>query len=324
VLLAPFESLGAWHPYAWLSGGVLLLCALQGNAEAPRFVRGFVVVVHVAALLAAWRNPGWIDQALAAPWNESDYLGSLPRLVDGWLPAGTLATTLRWITLGACVLIPAGLLVPGLQRAAAALAIAFYALVHLAVGGPEVALFTGALCIAQISFLEWPRFIVVTWPRACGWPLWLRVALDRYDFEHRTDWPRPADPDGELEVSFDGQTVTGARAIANLVLRFPVFYFFMLASSAAALAVLPQRVGAPAMSALAFCLVGFSLVATFSHWRSRWHQRRVAAAVRTESKPAAATSADRASPTATPSTPGERDDVTDITVEIDTPPPPDR
>jgi hypothetical protein len=273
VLLAPFESLPAWHPYAWVGGCVLVLAALQGSSENPRFLRWLLVVIHGAALLGAWQGAGWVQAALAEPWSPSDYLGSLPRRLDAHLAEGSLARGLRFASIGLCTVMTVGMMIPRLRRLAAWIALLFYAVVYLALGTSEVALFVGAVAIAQIAVIDWPRFIIVVWPRSCGWPLWLRVALDRYDFEGRTDWPRPPDPDAELEAWFDLKPFTGARAVANLVLVFPVFYFGLLGLLAAIHALLPSWVGVPANVFIVLGLLGFSVAANLGSLRARATQR---------------------------------------------------
>jgi hypothetical protein len=322
VLLLPFESVTAWHPYAWICGGVLLLCGLQGPGDEPRFVRWFLILVHCAAALGTIGGAGWIATALAAPWNESDFVGVVPRWIEGFLPPGDLARALYWGSLTVCVTIPLGLLVPRLRRPVAALALLFYTVLYVALGSTELALFAGAIAIAQISCVPWPRFVLVVWPRSCGWPLALRMALDRYDFERRTDWPRPPDPDAELEAWFDLHPVAGAKAIVDLVLCFPVFYFALLAMLSAAQAALPRFAAVTFNSVIVLSLLGFSAFAALSALGA-WVRKRPPPPL---PKPEAGASAtpENAEPAQQESASAPAADVTDVTVEIDTPPPPDR
>lgn len=314
VLLGPLQSLPAWHPHAWVCGGVILLCALQTSAGGPQFVRGFMILVHLTALLDASRGADWVSSAFAAPWSAGDYTGSIPRWLAQHFAPGSLPGFLKGATLAICAVIPAGLLVPRLRGYAAWTALIFYTSLYLALGSKEVALFAGAIAIGQISFLEWPHYILVVWPRSCGWPVWLRSALDRYDFERRTDWPRPADPDARLEASFDGRAMAGAKAVVSLTLFFPVFYFAALAVFVSIHAVLPRFVAVPCNVALALSLLGFALFGWVVSVGARFARRPSSAR---SAAPAAASVADEIVDETT--TPGP-----EVTTEIDIPPPPGR
>jgi hypothetical protein len=315
VLLAPFESIVVWHPFAWVCGGVLLLCALQAPGSESRFVRWFLVLVHCGAALGAIDGAGWITTALAPPWSEDQYLGALPRSITEFLPGHVLVPGLTWGTILVCIVVPIGLLVPRSRRAAAGLALWFYTLLYLTLGSTEVLLFGGAIAVAQISCLEWPRYIKVVWPRACGWPLFLRVVVDRYDFEDRTDWPRPADPDAELEAWFDLRRVTGTRAVINLLLSFPAFYFIVLTMFAAVHALLPRVIAVSINGTLAMAILAFS---SHAAWRSLRSRSRMSAP---PNSPPPKNGTDdngtpsRPLPTTLPDNPGTRD----ATAETDTP-----
>lgn len=322
VLLAPFESLIAWHPYAWVCGGVLVLCALQRGSEQPVFLRWFAILVHVAAFLGALHGAGWIGTALTSPGSETDFVGAVPRWIAALLPPGALANGLRWYTLVVCAVVPVALVIPRLRRLACWLALVFYTTLYLAIGTREVALFAGAMAVAQISFLDWPRFVIVLWPRACGWPLWLRIALDRYDLEHRTDWPRPPDPDAELEAWFDLRPLAGPKAIVNLVLCFPVFYFVTLAVMTATHAILPAHVGVPLNCAIATALLGFSAGAALWGLKARIMKAPPGAMAAREPEPAPLAAENATVLTPESGEPVADAEVTDITIEIDTPRPP--
>ncbi len=286
ALLAPFESVPAWHPHAWVCGCVLTLAALQGPAENPRFLRALLVVVHGAALTGAIKGSLWVHAALAKPWSSEDYAGTVARALAAHLPPGSLEPVLREATLVICAAVTLGMLVPRLRRAAAWLALFFYTALYLMQGSREIALFAGAVAIAQIAVLDWPRFVIVVWPRSCGWPLWLRVALDRYDFERRTDWPRPADPDAHLEAWFDVRPVAGARAVANLMLFFPTFYFVLLFVLVAIHAILPRFVAVPMNAAIVAGLLGFSAFSHLGRLRARLTKRPPPPAPSEGAKPA--------------------------------------
>src|SRR5690606_15934257 len=109
--------------------------------------------------------------------------GAALRAFAGLFPSLDFAHGLRAATIIVCSAITLGMAIPRARRTAAWLAVFFYTLLYLVLGAAEVALFAGAVAIAQIAVIDWPRFVIVVWPRSCGWPLWLRVALDRYDFE---------------------------------------------------------------------------------------------------------------------------------------------
>lgn len=261
VLIAPFESLTTWHPYAWVCGCILILAALETTGDRPRFLRALLVLVHGAALLSATRPEGWAHSALAPAWLPGDYAGLLPRWFANLAGARDPVALLHTATLVGCTVIFLGMLVPRLRAAAGWLALLFYTLLYVALGHAEVALFGGAVALAQIAILDWPRFVIVVWPRSCGWPLSLRRVLDRADFERRTDWPRPPDPDAELEAWFDVRPVAGAHAVQQLVLVFPAFYFAVLTLLALSHMILPRVVGVPLNGSIVLALLGFSLFA---------------------------------------------------------------
>jgi hypothetical protein len=271
--------------------------------------------VHAGAALGALDGAGWINTALSQPWAEDEFLGALPRWLAGFLPEGVLASALRAGTVIICTAIPAGLCVPRLRRTAARLALVFYTLLYLALGSTEVVLFAGAIAIAQISCLKWPRSIVVVWPRACGWPLVLRIALDRYDFEQRTDWPRPPDPDAELEVWFDQRHVTGPKAIISLLLFFPMSYFALLAVVAGIHAFLPRTVAVSINCALVFALLGFSTYTVL---------RGLNTLIRKRPRPTDVPASNATAPTSTPATNTAAAVAPDVRAENDTPRPLDR
>ena len=160
--------------------------------------------------------------------------------------------------------------------------------------------------------------------------------LDRGDFERRTDWPRPPDPDAELEAWFDVRPVAGARAVQQLVLVFPAFYFAALALLALSHAILPRVVGVPLNGSVVLALLGFSLFAWGGSLRAHLTKRppppspaeqpsRSPAAEPTE--PVSADNAEiretqASDPTARPVQPAG--DAAEIIIDIDTPPPQDR
>lgn len=274
IILLQTASMTAFRGPDFLCGSLLLLAGLQGPRDEPVLIRWQVVLVHAVAAIEATRANDWGGTWVANRWIPEDFSNPVLLLVEMILPTGWFGT----IASGFVVLAELGLVVAFLQPRFRKYAIwgglILHTGIYAATGTTETAAFTAGLFVSYLSFLNWPKeSVCALWPRSCGWPMWLRIALDRYDFDGRIDWPLPPDPNAELEVSYGNRHRTDARALRDLLLLFPAFYFCLFVFAAINQCVWPVAVSVTLNGTVAFGLLWFFSVSSFSGIRSRWRNR---------------------------------------------------
>ena len=226
VLYTQSASAAAFGSHQVVCGALLTLGALQPRSEQPWLVRGLVSTVLATGAILRAGDHAWLDGTTIESWVTTGVAHPVLAWLRAFVGGPWVSQAAAWIILVAEVAIAICLLIPVLRRAAA-WCLAFHLLISgftLAIPAMQAA--SVAIGIAGLSFLQWPKgAIAVLWPRACGFPLWLRIALDRYDFDGRLDWPLPPDPDAILEVDIDERHSEDVRALSALLLHFPVFLF---------------------------------------------------------------------------------------------------
>jgi hypothetical protein len=210
-------------PHLAFGSVVSIVAGLQPEGGRPWLVRAVTSFFLLSASATLALTPGWLGGGVPGSWVHMGIahlsaVGAVSLFGDGFW------TVVAWLLPAGGFAVAVGLLVPR-TRTAAALALAIGLLLAtctLALAQAHALVI--AIGVAALAYLDWPKGpIVVLWPRACGVPMWVRIALDRYDFDGRLDWPLPPDPDAILEVTLERRHYVESRALAALLLRFPVF-----------------------------------------------------------------------------------------------------
>lgn len=274
IILLQMASITALRGPDLLCGSLLLLAGLQGERNEPVLIRWQVVLVHAAAALEATRANGWCGVWVADRWIPEDFSNPVFLLLEAVMPSGWFGMlAVGFIVLAELALVVA-FLQPRFHKWAVWSGLMLHTGIYAATGTNEAAAFTAALFVAYLSFLNWPsESVCALWPRSCGWPMWLRIALDRYDFDGRIDWPMPPDPNAELEVSYGNRHTMDVRALRDLLLLFPAFYFVLFAFAAINQWLWPVRISVALNGAVAFGLLWFFSVSSFRRIRFRWRRR---------------------------------------------------
>lgn len=274
VVLIQFGSAVAFRGHNFFCGSLLLLAGLQGRREMPVLIRWQAVLMHVAVLLEATRANGWSNAWVIERWIPEDFSNPVFVFADAVLPSGWFGQLTAWFIILAELALVAAFILRRFHKYAIWGGLILHLGIYAATGTPEIAAFTAVLFTAYLSFLNWPTdTICALWPRSCGWPMWLRIALDRYDFDHRIDWPMPPDPNAELEVSYGNRHTKDARALRDLLLLFPSFYLFLFATTAVNQWLWPTIISVVLNGTLGFGLLWFFSVSSYRRIRSQWRRR---------------------------------------------------
>lgn len=252
-------SRSAFHAGTVLSGFILLWGGFQGRRDHPSFVQWQIVIAHFALFLGATNGLDWLGALTAEPWIPEDVGNPLLQSVQQVFPSGWFDLSLGGLVLVTELLLTVGLALRPLRRPAIVGSLAFHTALYGLMGSREIAVLVAAMAIGMLAFVHWPQTtLTAIWPRACGWPVWLRMTLERTDWDQRIDWPMPRDPEGELEVSHDGVATRGWSGVGTLLLFQPALHFgFLLLAATLALA-LPLALRAPVNATLALgCLLFF-------------------------------------------------------------------
>lgn len=263
VVLTTLGSLAAWRAHEWVCGALLVLAALERPGGRPWLLRAQATL---ALAMVALDHPGgmaWTTRATLEGWQVGVDTYSLLGALQEVLPAWMLQAVTGWILPATALAIAVGLWVRRLRALAAWCAGLWVVLGYVLMGSDASAWYGLAVLVGLLSFLAWPRqSLAAHWPRACGWPMWLRIALDHYDFDQQTEWPFPNNPDADLDVWVDGTHLTGRRAIGALLLYFPLFHASVFALAVVLLLIMPQPWAMAGHLVLAAAVLGF-------FWRGR-------------------------------------------------------
>lgn len=257
VLLVLVRSRPVFTAETWLAGSLLLLAGLQPRGDRPWLARGFVAFFYLAAAVSQLRVPGWTHGVVFAGWIQAGLLHP----VAEWFVSAWMAPAFAWSIVILEAALAVALMFPRSRKAAVFAGIALHLGTNLIFAGADLGGFSLAIGVAYLAFLDWPASEVsATWPRACGWPIWLRIALDRLDWDRHIDWPFPPDPDADLLVSYDGQYFFHWRALCRLLLASPVFLSGVFLLALAAQLLLPPVVAATEHAVLLIPLALFFAV----------------------------------------------------------------
>lgn len=271
VVLAPLLSVANWRSHEWVCGMVLLLAGLETPGARPWLLRAQATLCLAAVACDQMGAIDWTTRATLEGWQVDRDAHALLGVLRSTLPAALLRLFAGWIVPASALAIGAALWVPVARQRAVWFACAWLIAGYVVVGTDEAAFFTLAVLVALLSFLEWPReSLAAHWPRACGWPMWLRIALDHYDFDRKTEWPFPANPDADLDVWTDGKHRIGRNAICALLLYFPLFHFAVFAAAVLLLLLLPQPWATLAHACLGGWLLAFFAFPVFRSLNERW------------------------------------------------------
>lgn len=269
VLLAPLQSIAAWRGHEWICGAILLLAALEMPGERPWLLRIQATLALLAVVLDRTDAIQWATPATLEGWRVDRDAPSLVRVLESALPTTWMHAFATWLVPLSAIALASGLWVQRWRGRAAWLACAWYLAGYLLVGETEAGFHALAGLVALLAFMEWPRqSLAAHWPRACGWPMWLRIALDHYDFDRKTDWPFPQNPDADLDVWIDGRHLPCRHGLAALLLTFPLFHMAVLAVAVVLLLALPQPWAAVAHACLGLWFLVFFAPTTFGHPRT--------------------------------------------------------
>lgn len=250
---------------------VLILCALHAPREQPWLIRVFVISTLAMMALAKILTPEWMAGDIVRAWMEAGLAHPLATWLQTVMPGAWVPQAIALFMVAAEVSLAVTLVVPRTRRVALWALGAYLLATGLLVASPETGALAIALAIGSVSFIDWPKgSISVLWPRACGYPLWLRIALDRYDCDVRLDWPLPPDPDAFLEVDISGRHYEGSRALSVVLLHFPAF----LASAFALVWVAHLAVPTPIAAVIHAMLIG-PVLALFALPRVKRTTRRL-------------------------------------------------
>jgi len=270
VLVTPLASLAAWRSHEWLCGAVLLLAGLEQPGVRPWLMRTQATLGLLAVLLDRTGTIDWSTGATLEGWQVERDAPSLLHSVRAVLPAWALHLFAAWIVPGSALLVATGLSIQKLRQRAIWFACAWVLAGYVLTGTDEAALFAVASLVAMLSWLNWPReSLAAHWPRACGWPMWLRIALDHYDFDQKTEWPFPDNPDADLDVWVDGVHHFRREGITALLLYFPLFHISIFATVVVLLLALPQPWAMVAHACIGGWLLVFFALPTFVRLRRK-------------------------------------------------------
>lgn len=273
VLVTPLGSLAAWRGHEWICGAVLLLAGLESPGGRPWMLRAQATVGLLAVLLDRTGAIDWTARPTLEGWQVERDTPSLIVWLRGILPAGALHAFAAWIVPASALTVATALWIPRVRDRAIWWACAWLLCGYLLVATDEAGFFTLAMLIAMLAWLNWPReSLQAHWPRACGWPMWLRIALDHYDFDQKTEWPFPNNPDADLDVWVDGKHLVRREAIVALLLYFPLFHMSVFAVAIVLLRALPQPWAAVAHASIGLWLLAFFALPTFVRLRRRWRR----------------------------------------------------
>lgn len=259
VLLGVSGSMAGYHAHLAFAGCVLLLCSLHGEKSRPRLVRWFVVVTLGLTALTALTDVDWITGRTMAQWIQAELAHPALLWSAEAVPFIPWPVLLAWLMILGPLSLLVGLGLPNRSRILIWIGTTLLLLTSLAASSAETTAFLIVLGVAVIAFLDWPReHLRVTWPRACGLPLWLRIALDQQDWDHRIEWPMPEDPDGILVVEIDERRYEGARGLTTLLLYSPFFYVTTFVTFW-----IPHLFLPPAVSTLIHAMIAAPLLAIF-------------------------------------------------------------
>ncbi len=268
VLIAPLQSLAAWRAHEWICGAVLVLAGLETPGERPWLLRAQATIALLAVVLDRTDAIHWAAPATLEGWEVERDVPSLIRLLEDTLPAAWMHAGATWLVPLSALAIASGLWVPRLRSRAAWAACVWFLAGYLLVGATDAGFHALAGLVTLLAFLEWPRqSIAAHWPRACGWPMWLRIALDHYDFDQKTEWPFPENPDADPDVWIDGHLLPRRSGLAGLLLYFPLFHMSAFAAAVVVLLVLPQPWAALVHACLGLGLLAFFAPTTFTRAR---------------------------------------------------------
>jgi hypothetical protein len=254
VLAGQAVALPAVAGHALLLGFLLVLAGLEAPGRRPVLLRAQMALVFLLAAAGKAATPEWRDGAIVLDWLHAGLPGLFMPAAGGGV-AHAAAAAAAWALVLAQAAAAAGLAVPRWRGRAAAGAVVLNLVFVFLVPTRAMEAWTLAVGVGLIAFLDWPRGAVhAHWPRACGWPMALRIALGRHDHDHRVVWPFPADPNGELEVEADGARLHDWHALRFLVLHSPAFHAAWLALAMAVYRLLPE-----ASAAGVFVVVGAPL-----------------------------------------------------------------
>jgi hypothetical protein len=270
VLITPLGSLAAWRGHEWIAGAVLLLAGLEHPGGRPWLLRVQATLGLLAVLLDQTGAIDWSARPSLEGWQIERDTPSLILWLRDHLPAGALHVFATWIVPASALGIAAALWLPRLRDRAIWWACAWLLTGYVLVATDEAAFFTLAMLITMLGWLNWPReSLKAHWPRACGWPMWLRIALDHYDFDQKTEWPFPSNPDADLDVWVDGKHLVRREAIVALLLYFPLFHMGVLVVAVVLLLTLPQPWAAVAHASIGLWLLVFFALPTFRRLRRK-------------------------------------------------------
>ena len=258
VVLTMLGSLAAWRAHEWLCGAVLVLASLDTPGGRPWLLRAQATLALAVVVLDRPGNIDWTSRATLEGWEVGadtySLLGALRAMGPAWLPE----LVAGWLMPATGLIAAAGLWLPRMRAPAAWAAALWLILAYMLTGTDESAWYGLGVLVAMLGFLEWPRqSLAAHWPRACGWPMWLRIALDHYDIDQQTEWPFPNNPDADLDVWVDGRHLVGRRAVGALLLYFPLFHASVFALAVVLLVILPQPWAMAGHGVLAGAALGF-------------------------------------------------------------------
>lgn len=271
VLLTPLGSLAAWRSHEWICGAVLLLAGLDQPGGRPWLLRAQATLALLVVVFDGTSSIDWTTRAALEGWRIERDTPSLLLALRGVVPAGAFHFFAAWIVPASAVAAATALWIPRLRDRAIWWACAWLLVGYLLVTTDEAGCFTLAVLIAMLSWLNWPReSLQAHWPRACGWPMWLRIALDHYDFDQKTEWPFPDNPDADLDVWVDGKHLVRREAVVALLLYFPLFHIAIFVVAIVLLLALPQPWAAVAHASVGLWLLVFFALPTFARLRRGW------------------------------------------------------
>lgn len=268
LLAGQAASLSAVRSEVALAGCLLLLCSLHEPKARPRLVRAFVIALLGAVAFGQLADSAWRDGSIVGGWIETGHLHPIVEIVARGLPFLPWHLIISWLIILGELSLAVGLALPNRSRILIWSGCVSLLGILFIVDSAETSAFVVTLGIAMISFVDWPReHISATWPRACGLPTWLRIALDRQDWDDRIDWPMPEDPDGILRVQIDDRTFHGARGLTTLLLYSPAFHVTVVTAFW-----LPHLILPASIASVVQVVVGVPLLAVFI--RPRYLQMR--------------------------------------------------
>jgi len=271
VLLTTLGSLAAWRSHEWICGAVLLLAGLDRPGGRPWLLRAQATLGLLVVLLDGTGAIDWTARASLEGWQVERDTPSLLLALRPVLPPAALHALAAWVVPASALAIATTLWIPRLRARAIWWACAWLLAGAVLVTTEGAAFFTLAMLVAMIPWLNWPReSLQAHWPRACGWPMWLRIALDHYDFDQKTEWPFPNNPDADLDVWVDGAHLVRREGVVALLLYFPLFHISVFAVCVLLLLALPQPWAAVAHASIGLWLLVFFALPTFARLRRRF------------------------------------------------------